>query len=296
MKISVYQTSHQGGRSSNEDRMGYCHTSDSLLMLLADGMGGHPEGEMASQIAVQTIASLFQKHANPTIENPATFLEAALLTAHRQILRYAIDRGMPDSPRTTLVAAVVQNGEAQWIHCGDSRLYLIRDQRMVTRTKDHSYSELRESIVMGSTHHINRNVLFTCLGSPSRPIYDISQAETLHQGDRILLCSDGLWGSLDDQIIVQHIAQGALKTVGTEVVDLAFRTAGKSSDNITIVALDWQEAQANKQSATASMNLYDDLPDEDSFVSTISGELLEDADIEQSLDEISQALKNSRGY
>lgn len=121
MKFSVFQISRRGGREKNEDRMGYCYTRESGLFVLADGMGGHPEGEVAAQIALQTISALFQRQAKPQLENVQEFLSSALLAAHHQILRYATEKGMLDTPRTTLVAAVVQAGAASWIHCGDSR-------------------------------------------------------------------------------------------------------------------------------------------------------------------------------
>ena len=126
MKFSVFQISRRGGREMNEDRMGYCYTRESGLFVLADGMGGHPEGEVAAQIALQTISALFQRQAKPQLKDVQEFLSGALLAAHHQILRYATDKGMLDTPRTTLVIAVVQDGRASWIHCGDSRLYMVR--------------------------------------------------------------------------------------------------------------------------------------------------------------------------
>lgn len=287
MKFSVFQTSHQGGRAKNEDRMGYCHTSEAALFVLADGMGGHPEGETAAQITLQTMAALFKKQALPVLEDVGHFLESGLLTSHRQILRYAIDKGMADSPRTTVVAAVVQNGEIQWIHCGDSRLYITRKQALLTRTRDHSYAELRES-VLTKVGDMNRNVLFTCLGSPARPIYDLSSPETLNMGDRILLCSDGLWGPLKDEDIVERLTQDDVETMGPRLVEHAFKTAGKGSDNITIIAVDWQEEVYQK---TERAPLADDFSDVEEFTTTISGDLLNDTDIERSLNDITRALR-----
>lgn len=288
MKFSVFQTSHQGGRKKNEDRMGYCFTQESALFVLADGMGGHPEGEIAAQIALQTMATLFKKQAQPMLEDVGHFLESSLLTAHRQILRYAIDKGMTDSPRTTLVAAVIQNGHIQWIHCGDSRLYLTRQSALLTRTRDHSYSELRESLLtkMGE---MNRNVLFTCLGSPTRPIYDLSNSAALNMHDRIFLCSDGLWGPLGEEDILSRLVKGSINDAGPELVEHAFKTAGKHSDNITIIAVDWEEE------TRACANIEDYYLYEDDFTSTITGELLDDSDIERSLSDINKALtKNNQ--
>ena len=126
MRFNVYQVSRKGGRHKNEDRMGYCYTRSAGLFALADGMGGHPEGEVASQLALQTLSALFQRDAKPTLKDPLRFLQEAVLAGHHQLLRYATDRGLMDTPRTTVVACVVQGQSAYWAHCGDSRLYLLR--------------------------------------------------------------------------------------------------------------------------------------------------------------------------
>jgi serine/threonine protein phosphatase PrpC len=242
MKFSVFQTTHQGGRQKNEDRMGYCYTAEAALFLLADGMGGHPEGEMAAHIALQAIATLFQRTARPALEDPAAFFELAIMAAHRQIILYAAEHGLPDSPRTTLVAAVVQNGAATWMHCGDSRLYLVREGALLTRTRDHSYVEQRESgrSLSESPMSYNRNVLYTCLGSPVRPQFDISSVLQLQQGDKILLCSDGLWDSLDEGEIVEHLSQQAINDAVPNLADRALLKAGARSDNVTLLALEWE--------------------------------------------------------
>lgn len=136
MKFSVFQVSRKGGREKNEDRMGYCYTRESGLFVLADGMGGHPEGEVAAQLALQTISALYQKEARPLVKDVTGFLSSALMAAHHQIIRYASEKGMLDTPRTTIVAAILQGSGATWVHCGDSRLYVVRDGELLTRTRD----------------------------------------------------------------------------------------------------------------------------------------------------------------
>src|SRR3569623_15078 len=146
MRFSVYQVSRKGGREKNEDRMGYCYTRDSGLFALADGMGGHPEGEVASQLALQTIAATFQKEAKTELKDPQRFLQDAILAGQHLLLSYATDRGLTDTPRTTIVACVIQGGNIYWAHCGDSRLYIVRGDRLLARTRAHSYSDLREAL------------------------------------------------------------------------------------------------------------------------------------------------------
>ena len=236
MKFSVFQVSRRGGREKNEDRMGYCYTRESGLFAVADGMGGHPHGEVAAQLALQTISAMFQRHARPRLTDVGEFLSDALLAAHHQILRHALDRGMVDTPRTTLVAAVVQEGRAQWIHCGDSRLYMVRDGALLARTRDHSYMELRNMAIAG-LEKVNRNVLFTCLGSPGKPVIDIAGPVSLQPGDRVLLCSDGLTDMLSDASLASLFEENLpLARLQEALIEAANAAGGK--DNIGVVLIE----------------------------------------------------------
>ncbi len=295
MKFSVFQVSRKGGREKNEDRMGYCYTRESGLFVLADGMGGHPEGEVAAQLALQTVSALFQKEARPQLRNPSEFLAAALMAAHHQIVRYASERGMLDTPRTTLVAAVLQEGAATWVHCGDSRLYLVREDDLLTRTRDHSYMEQHAAGVI-RLEQINRNILFTCLGSPTRPVYDVTGPVSLQQGDKLLLCSDGLWGSLPDADIVRQLAAKPVAEAVPDLVEAALRKGGPGSDNVTVIAVDWETPDAFESTHGVSTDSISD----GVFASTIqSGVLdtlvddLDDAAIERSIAEINEAIRRS---
>ena len=295
MKFSVFQVSRRGGRKKNEDRMGYSYTRESGLFVLADGMGGHPEGEVAAQLALQTISALYQKEARPAIKDTVEFLSQALMAAHHQILRYASEKGMLDTPRTTLVAAILQGPGATWVHCGDSRLYMVRDGELLTRTRDHSYIE-QQSAAGGQVEHINRNILFTCLGSPAKPIFDVTGPVFLQQGDKLLLCSDGLWGSLSDAEIVQHLAFKGVSTAVPDLVEAALQAGGPHSDNVTVLAMEWETPDAFESTRGVST----DSISEGVFASTIQGsgfepyiDDLDDDTIERSIAEINEAIRRS---
>lgn len=298
MRFSVYQVSRKGGREKNEDRMGYCYTRDAGLFALADGMGGHPEGEMASQIALQTMAALFQRDAKPVLKDPIRFLHDAVIAGHHQLLRYATERALIDTPRTTVVACVLQNGAAYWAHCGDSRLYLVRGDKLIARTRDHSYSELQETLngVVGLAERFNRNVLFTCLGSPGKPVVDTVGPLLLHQGDRILLCSDGLWGTLSDQVITDQLATRPIADAVPELVEMALRKAGAKSDNVTVLAVEWESSEEDDSTRAISTQTLG----EEVFASTIQASVLgqepdelDEAEIERSIREINEAIRRS---
>ena len=303
MRFSVYQVSRKGGRAKNEDRMGYCYTRSAGLFSLADGMGGHPEGEVASQMALQTLAAHFQRDAKPVLKDPLAFLQHAVLTGHQQLLRYATDRGLMDTPRTTVVACVLQGDDAYWAHCGDSRLYLVRDGKLVLRTRDHSYTELQEALgnsgqaLPGNVPH-NRNVLFTCLGSPGKPVVDTAGPVQLQLGDRLMLCSDGLWSAISDELIVHVLSQRAIADAVPELAERALREAGVRSDNVTVLAVEFEGAEPSEPARPAAGSAAAD----ELFASTIQGSLaaddgqpheLDDAEIERSIREINEAIQRS---
>ena len=295
MKFSVFQVSRKGGRAKNEDRMGYCYTRESGLFVLADGMGGHPEGEVAAQLALQTISALYQKEARPTIKDTTEFLSLALLAAHHQIIRYASEKGMLDTPRTTVVAVILQGIGATWVHCGDSRLYVMRDGELLTRTRDHSYLEQQNAgIIKIST--ANRNILFTCLGSPAKPVFDIAGPVTLQEGDKLMLCSDGLWGSLTDADITRHMAGKSVSDAVPEMVEHALRVGGAHSDNVTVLAMEWETPDAFESTRGISTDSIMD----GVFASTIQAggienmvDDLDEAAIERSIAEINEAIRRS---
>jgi serine/threonine protein phosphatase PrpC len=299
MRFAVYQVSRRGGRDKNEDRMGYCYTRDAGLFALADGMGGHPEGEVASQFALQTMSALFQREAKPRLAEPLRFLHDAIIAGHHQLLRYATERALVDTPRTTVVACLLQGNAAYWAHCGDSRLYLVRGDKLVARTRDHSYSELQETLsqVVPMADRVNRNVLFTCLGSPGKPVVDTAGPLIVHPGDRVMLCSDGLWGAVPDDIITQVLAHNPISEAVPELVERALRATGDRSDNVTVLAVEWEAAEdMDSKSGISTLTLGDDV-----FASTIqaslgadgSGDELDDAEIERSIREINEAIQRS---
>ena len=301
MKFSVFQLSRRGGRAINEDRMGYCYTREAALFLLADGMGGHAEGEVAAQLALQSIAAQFQREAQLTLPNPADFLRRAVMTAHRHIQRYAKFKRMADAPRTTLVAAVVQNGTVTWLHCGDSRLYWVRRGLLVARTHDHSYSEMEGASRIPrqlAKKLLNRNVLSTCLGASGDPIFDISGPHNLRRGDRVLLCSDGLWGVLDEAFLLQGLSRQPVHEAIPALVDAALQTAGEKSDNVTAIGMEWEVP--DHEPSTGESHTDTHLTHEP-FATTIQSEHdldtlddpLGEEEIERNIAEINAAIRRS---
>jgi protein phosphatase len=253
MRFSIYQESLIGGRKVNQDRMGYCYTRDALLMLLADGMGGHIQGEVAAAIAVQTMSALFQEVATPHVRKPEQFLEDGMFAAHREIHRYRAVNNLPETPRTTLVACLVQHGSALWAHCGDSRLYWMRRGQIVSRTRDHSRVEAL--IAQGQLDaaardtHPDRNKLFNCLGAPTIPVVDMARPARLQPGDVVMMCSDGLWAMLPEQALAAAFGGGTVVTAVPDLVRGAAAAGGRKGDNVTALAMMWEDAGMQEDSS-----------------------------------------------
>lgn len=299
MRFSIYQDSLTGARQSNQDRMGYCFTRDSLLMLVADGMGGHLNGEVAAQIALQSAAAAFQSMARPALDDPAAFLDLALRRGHREIQRFQHANRLPDAPRTTIVACVVQAGQVWWAHAGDSRFYWVRRGAVVARTRDHS--KVQNLVDLGLLHpddtdrHPERNKVLNCLGSPFEPTIEISAGVELVPGDRLLLCSDGLWSSFPEPVLCKRLASGTVGGLVPELVRDAVIAGGRGADNTTALAMSWEGDDRTIDTLSSLA-----LPDGAVTTTIAFGELesegtpeLSEAEIERTIREIRTAIAKS---
>ena len=240
MKFSIFQDSRVGARSYNQDRLGYWYTRDSLLLVLADGMGGHLMGEVAAQIAVDTLGASFQKDAKTRIPDPDLFLYRAVGRIHAAIDEHTQRLDLPDSPRTTLVACVVQDGHVWWTHVGDSRLYLIRRSRVVARTRDHTrvqqlvdQGRIREEAI---SSHPERNLLLQCLGGGRGPRVEPTASARLMKDDIVLLCSDGFWGPLTQRQLLGTLAEKPIGVAVPELMTLAETRAGAQGKKKVVTA------------------------------------------------------------
>ncbi len=236
MHLQIFQESRLGSRQRNEDRVGHWSTGAAVLMVLADGMGGHPHGDRAAETALQVLSERFLSQADPELPLPGSFLDRAFREAHQTLRSQAAQWQLEENHRTTLVACLVQKGLLWWAHCGDSRLYLVRGGELVMRTRDHSFAELSEALHGGgapSDPPVPAHILFSCLGGDRLPVVDRGGPWSLAEGDRILLCSDGLWGSLSDLSVLKGLQQGEMAQAVPSLVQRALQTAGHSSDNVT---------------------------------------------------------------
>ncbi|AUM01100.1 MAG TPA: serine/threonine-protein phosphatase [Pseudothauera hydrothermalis] len=301
MKFTIYQESRVGRRKSNQDRIAYCYSRDALLLVLADGMGGHLHGEVAAQIAVQFITQAFQREALPLLHDPSMFLSRALANAHNAILDYAFDKDLPEAPRTTVVACVVQEGQAQWAHAGDSRLYLLRGGRIIAQTRDHSRVQLMMDQglldAQSASRHPGRNRIYSCLGGSHPPQVEFSKPVALRDNDTLALCSDGLWGPLGDAGILLGLSDTFVQEAVPRLMDKAEQLAGAGCDNLSLIAVRWHDDSAplsadSVSTQTMAMNDFATKLDSFELSRTPANDIeLTDDEIERAIAEINAAIQ-----
>ena len=247
MRVEHAELSLQGARDSNQDRVGTEVTSDAVLLVACDGMGGHEAGERAAAIALKTVAQRFRAAAQPLLD-PIGFLNLALGAAHQQIVAIGTDIPLENRPRATIALCLVQQGSAYWAHVGDSRTYHLRGGKVVARTRDHSHVELllREGVIGPEQvhNHPMRNFVESCLGGEALlPEMELSLRQPIMQGDVLLVCTDGLWSGLDDAAIAAGLAapvmplSEALAVLGAQAV----AAGGATCDNTSAIALRFLE-------------------------------------------------------
>lgn len=298
MKYAIAQDSRIGARHINQDRIGCWSTEETLLMAVADGLGGHLHGEVAAELATEFLGIAFTHEARPKLADPGAFLQRSLAAAHAAILREAERRALPDSPRTVIVACVVQDGHAYWTHVGDSRLYLVRDGRIVHRTRDHTVVQqlidegrIREEAL---ATHPERNRLLQCLGGFQTPRPEPVERARLARNDIVVLCSDGFWGPLTQRQLMHALVSRELKDAIPELVTLAEHRAGRECDNISVVAMSWGDDAVPPAEPAGAEPPRTDVQD---FTATdLDFMRMTDADIEKAIADIKAALrKHSAG-
>jgi protein phosphatase len=248
----------RGGRARNEDnyligrdgevrvRLGDReHRTESisdpaLVVAVADGMGGHEDGEVASTKTVQAIARLYGRPRPQDIEGGLR--DFALDTHHR--LRPTVSVGGVVKMGTTLTLLWIVGGRVYWTHVGDSRLYVVRDGRMLTITRDQTRAEFARRDGRPQPqhpHHLAQNFLYGSRGLGNDDSLRIDRGVdtgsfTLHSRDRLLLCSDGLHGFIDESAIHAALTTGDAQGACTALVRAAF--AANSDDNVTAIVID----------------------------------------------------------
>lgn len=241
MRYETGLSNRLGNRANNQDRCSYLEHCGDVLLLLADGMGGHRGGDLAAQQFIDSMTMSLQRQKTP-ISDPADFLNASIVNAHLDISRLGAQHEPPFYPRTTCVACLVQDGIAWWAHVGDSRLYLIRNKDVLTRTRDHTYIEdlVKNNVITEDemAEHPMRNYVSFCLGGAAEPPpVTLGKPTELLSDDVLLLCSDGLWNAVKMKKLLKLLDKKELEEALDAMTNKAEQATYPYSDNISAIAM-----------------------------------------------------------
>lgn len=241
MRLRAAMLSNPGmARAINEDRAAYIipnaddpRRAHGLLAIVADGMGGHAAGEVASAIAVEVVVKTYYE----TEGTPGGALEIGFQAANTAIYETAARRAELGGMGTTCTALVVRDGKAYWAHVGDSRLYLLRDSRLQQLSEDQSLvmDLVRAGAITVEQARVSpeRNIILRALGT--RPTIEVDVKRDglpLHPGDCLMLCSDGLTDLVDDEAIRRILSVNAPLEACEELIQWALHQGG--DDNVTV--------------------------------------------------------------
>lgn len=238
---------HRGDRAEQQDSFGFSDLLDlarqGALAVLADGMGGHALGRAASQIAVKTFLDGYP-HKLPDEPISAT-LRRLLQDANTAVRALAERQGERDNAGSTLAAAVIHQQHLYWIAVGDSRIYLYRAGQLMPLTEDHVYArELERAVAIGQMHaveaadHPDREALTSFLGVPELETIECNlQPVPLQSGDRVLLCSDGVYRALDETELAEELARPDPQVAAEALAGRVLAGQIPHQDNLTVVIL-----------------------------------------------------------
>ncbi|RLL45271.1 Stp1/IreP family PP2C-type Ser/Thr phosphatase [Oceanobacillus piezotolerans] len=237
----IFLTDRGQVRSHNEDAGGiYYNLADQLLAIIADGMGGHQAGDVASQMATSFIRENWEKEkgfSSPDeIEN---WLKKTISEMNDVIYTHAQNHSECEGMGTTVVIVINVSDFLSVAHIGDSRCYLLNENGFKQITEDHS---LVNALVQSgqitkddAMHHPRKNVVLRALGSDKQVEADVKTL-SIDDGDKLLLCSDGLTDKVQDNEIFEFLqVDKSLTEVGQELIDVANNRGGE--DNISVILL-----------------------------------------------------------
>jgi protein phosphatase len=212
------------------------------IYIVADGMGGHQNGELASRLAVQGAGGFFIDRIMDLMKSDAsTMTDEAFVSIANEAFARAQDLIIRHAPGggTTLTLVFAVNDRLTAAHVGDSRLYCIRKDEMVLLTKDHSLVkrlvELGEISPSEAEKHPQRNILYRAMGQDDHLVPDVSLF-TIDKGDQLMICSDGLWGVMDD-LQMQSIIENSSSLNESAALLVAAANEQGGPDNISVVLI-----------------------------------------------------------
>ena len=245
MKIEYAKVSAVGDREDNQDRAAIVVAEDAAIMLVFDGMGGHENGAQAAEIGLRIVQDEFMASDLPLFD-PQGFLYTAMARAHDEVVKIGSDLAVDFRPRATCAVCLIQESGSWWGHIGDSRIYHMRQGKLLKRSRDHSHVEvlIQEGAITEeeALDHPMRNFVECCIGGDAPvPDMSITRKMPLEPGDVLLACSDGLWsGTTDDEMADMATSPENSLAENLKALSVkALTTNAPYSDNTTGTALQW---------------------------------------------------------
>ena len=250
IRIEAGTGQHLGDREEQQDRLVIIPSKKEpgvILLMVADGMGGHTGGAMAAQQCISTAQQIFANFHSGE-DSPKKLLTSIIHESHLIITLSSYTSEA--EPHSTLVAMLLQKERADWAHVGDSRLYHFRNKRLVQRTRDHSYVEqlFREGKIKEEDmeRHPNKNILVHCLGGVNPPLIDYGGTDKLEGGDTFILCSDGLWAYFNDYEMGSILAENPPRVASEQLISQARAQGNGRGDNCSLAILKLTQLEEEK--------------------------------------------------
>ena len=258
MQYEIGRVSLLGNRKNNQDRLGVAESHGGVVLILGDGLGGKPGGELAAETLVKSVQHSLRHEIMP-VDDPTQLLKKLVLKAHYAVRSMGQKQKPPIEPGSTAVLCLIQNKKAWWAHVGDSRLYLFRDGLPIYRTQDDSYVahlyKKGEISLEKLDGHPMRNYVTQCIGlMENEPKVTVSNGVELQKNDTLLLCSDGFWEPLDDAQIGANLVDNNIKEAISKLAARAEQSSYPKSDNTTVIALKVLSMQDTNKPSTQKQN------------------------------------------
>lgn len=238
MRYDVFEYSNQGGRGYNEDSVGHLIIGENAIFVVADGLGGHQFGELASSCVVETLNKSFEGDFQ---SNPAKWLEEKIELANQNILEYQQKKSA--ILKSTVVALGIEENKAVWANVGDSRLYYLRDKEIMSITNDHSVAFKKYKAGEITREQMktdeDQSCLLRTLGSQDRKEPEVYDHNVIvREGDAFMLCTDGVWEYIsDEEVLIDFLkSENAKKWAEHLLVRIMNRVNG-GNDNLTIMTI-----------------------------------------------------------
>lgn len=240
-----------GERDNNEDSVGVKMVERSVSVVLADGLGGHDRGEIASALVKDTALELFSDTDNTENWTLQDYLKEGFQEGQKRLRE--LQRQRHSDMKTTMVVLAIRDQQIQWGHVGDSRLYYFKNGKLVRRTLDHSVpqmlvktGEIKEKDIR---HHEDRNRLLRVMGIEwESPKYELAEPIKAEEGQAFLLCSDGFWEWIEEKDMIRTLKAAETPEDWLKAMEKIVLTHGKGNhmDNYSAVAVFVGEKQKKK--------------------------------------------------